>query len=236
METVPPTSLRADARAVAWWVLVGAGAGAIAGFLVGGVGGRLAMLLLRLTSPEDVLGVVTDDGFEIGVVTTQTFGLVFAMTMLGALNGILYAALRGAIPGRLRVPLWGLFAAAAGGATFVNEDGVDFVLLEPAVLAVVLFVGLPGLAAVLVAVLVERWIERDPATDRALVAVLVVGAIAGTIALVVAVVIGAMALAIRRADAASAVQRVARVVVPLALVALTLYAGVDLANKASRII
>lgn len=47
------TTLRADVRAVTWCVLVGAAAGAIAGALVGGVGGRLAMLLLRLTSSDD---------------------------------------------------------------------------------------------------------------------------------------------------------------------------------------
>lgn len=237
MAAVEDTSLRTDARAVAWWVLVGAGAGAIAGFLVGGIGGRLAMLLLRLTSPESVLGVTSDDGFEIGVVTTATFNLIFAMTMLGALNGILYAALRGAIPNRLRLPLWGLFAAAVGGATLVNDEGVDFQILESVALAIALFVGLPGLAAVLVVVLVERWIERDPATDRVLVAVLVVAAIASTFALVVAAVVGAIALAIRRAGGAgAAVQRVAGIVVPVTLVVLMLWASWNLATKASRII
>lgn len=40
---------RDEVSSIVWWVLVGAAAGAIAGFLVGGIGGRLAMLLLRLT-------------------------------------------------------------------------------------------------------------------------------------------------------------------------------------------
>ena len=137
-------ALGADLRAVTWWVLVGLAAGAIAGGLVGGIGGRLAMLLLRLTSPEDVIGMTSDDGFEIGVFTFDTLQLVLAMAMLGGINGVLYAAFRGAIPPRVRLPLWSLFAAALGGANIVHEDGVDFTFLEPAALAVALFVAYPA--------------------------------------------------------------------------------------------
>ena len=39
----------------------------MAGLLVGGVGGRVAMLLLRLTSDPRLRGLETDDGFTIGV-------------------------------------------------------------------------------------------------------------------------------------------------------------------------
>src|SRR5262245_33209394 len=79
----------------AWLVLAGTAAGAVAGLLVGGVGGRLAMLLLRVTSPDSVVGLTSDDGFEIGVVSTQTFSLLFATTVLGGLAGAGYAGLRG---------------------------------------------------------------------------------------------------------------------------------------------
>ena len=57
--TSSSATVRHDAAAVAWWVLIGAASGAIAGALVGGVGGRLAMLLLRMTSPEDVIGMLS---------------------------------------------------------------------------------------------------------------------------------------------------------------------------------
>ena len=136
-------TVRQDAAAVAWWVLVGAASGAIAGALVGGIGGRLAMLLLRLTSPDAVTGMISDDGFEIGVVSFETAQLVLAMAMLGGINGVFYAALRTAIPRKLRLPLWSVFAAALGGANIVHDDGVDFALLEPAALAIALFVLLP---------------------------------------------------------------------------------------------
>ena len=153
-------TVRQDAAAVAWWVLVGAGSGAIAGALVGGIGGRLAMLLLRLTSPDAVTGMISDDGFEIGVVSFDTAQLVLAMAMLGAINGVLYAALRNAIPAELRLPLWTFFAAVLGGASVVHEDGVDFTLLEPAALASRSSLLLPGAAAAVVVLLVERWSAR----------------------------------------------------------------------------
>lgn len=47
--------------------------GLVTGLLIGGVGGRLAMFLLRLTSSESLHGVETDDGFIIGSLTSDTF-------------------------------------------------------------------------------------------------------------------------------------------------------------------
>lgn len=236
MEPTSTSAARDDASAVAWWVLVGVGSGAIAGFLIGGIGGRLAMLLLRLTSPDLVIGMTSDDGFEIGVLSTSTLGLVAGMTFLGAANGLLYAALRSAIPRRLRLLLWTLLAAAAGGATFVHEDGIDFTVLDPAALAVVLFVALPALAAALVVVLVERWVDVEPRDDHRLVWVLLVAAVASTVALVLAAVVGALAVVARRAGAVELFRPVARVAVPLVLVAVTLVAAVNLITEASRII
>ena len=60
------TTLGADTREVARLVLTGTAAGALAGAVVGGLGGRLVMLVLRLTSDPIVLGTTSDDGFEIG--------------------------------------------------------------------------------------------------------------------------------------------------------------------------
>ena len=214
-------TVRRDAAAVAWWVLVGAASGAIAGALVGGVGGRLAMLLLRLTSPDDVIGMTSDDGFEIGVFSFDTAQLVLAMAMLGAINGVLYAALRGAIPRKLRLPLWSVFAAALGGASIVHDDGVDFAFLEPAALAIALFVLLPGAAAALVVLLVERWMRVEPWSDRRLSIGLCIGAVAGTFALGLAGLVAAGALVVRRAGLDSLLARVARFAVPAALVVVT---------------
>ena len=230
------TTLRADVRAVTWWVLAGAAAGAIAGALVGGVGGRLAMLLLRLTSPDAVIGMTSDDGFEIGVVTFDTAQLVLAMATLGGLNGVLYAAFRGAIRPGLRLPLWSVLAAALGGANIVHEDGVDFTALEPASLAVVLFVLLPGAAAAVVVVLVERWSLVDPWSDGRLGVALGAAAVAGTFALVFAAVVAAGAVALRRARLDRLAERVGRVAVPAALLVVTAVSAWELVSESLRIV
>lgn len=229
-------TLGADLRAVTWWVVVGAAAGAIAGAVVGGFGGRLAMLLLRLTSSDDVLGMTSDDGFEIGVVTFDTLQLVLAMAMLGGINGVLYAAFRGAIPPRARLPLWSLFAAALGGANIVHEDGVDFTFLEPAALAVALFVLLPGAAAAAVVVLVERWSVVEPWSDRRLGAALLVLALAGTFAVAFGALVAAGAVVIRRAQLDRLTARVAAVAVPAALVVVTAVSAWELVRESARIV
>ena len=234
--TSSSATARRDAAAVAWWVIVGAASGAIAGALVGGMGGRLAMLLLRLTSPEDVNGMISDDGFEIGVVSFDTAQLVLAMAMLGGINGVLYAAVRGAIPRKLRLPLWSVFAAALGGANIVHDDGVDFAFLEPAALAIALFVLLPGAAAASVVLLVERWMRVEPWSDRHLSVGLCTGAFAGTFALGFAALVAAGALVFRRARLDSLLARVARVAVPAALVVVTAVSCWQLAAVSARIL
>jgi hypothetical protein len=46
-------------------------AGALLGLLVGGVGSRLAMMLLARLNPQ-VAGLTSDDGFTMGQLTMQT--------------------------------------------------------------------------------------------------------------------------------------------------------------------
>ena len=56
-------------------------AGIACGVVVVGLGSRLAMLMLRLTSPQRVRGVTSDDGFEIGRVT---LGGTYNLMIVGA--------------------------------------------------------------------------------------------------------------------------------------------------------
>lgn len=229
-------AVRDEVSSIVWWVLVGAAAGAIAGFLIGGIGGRLAMLLLRLTSSGLVLGVTSDDGFEIGVISLQSFNLLFAMAALGAMNGVLYAAVRTAIPVRLRLPLWVGFAALVGGSLFVHEDGVDFTLISPVLLAIALFVLLPGVAAALVVLLVERWDREVAWRNRRLTALVIVASLGSTFALVPAAFLAIAALLVRRAGARERLLQVGRIVVPVGLAAIAVIAGIDLAAESSRIL
>lgn len=234
--TEKPRAVRDEVSSILWWVLVGTAAGAIAGFLVGGVGGRLAMLLLRLTSGDAVLGVTSDDGFEIGVVSAQTFNLVLAMTALGAVNGVLYATLRTAIPRRLRLPLWTGLAGLAGGSGFVHEDGIDFTLISPVLLAIALFVLLPGAAAALVVVLVERWARQAPWRDRRLTTLVVAASVGSTVALAPAALVAVAALVVRRVGARERLLQAGRIVVPLGLFAVAVLAGIDLVAVSGRIL
>ena len=228
-------TLGADARDVGRRLLVGTAAGALAGALIGGVGGRLVMLVLRLTSDPLVVGVTSDDGFEIGRFTFRdTLGLVAGLAAAGAVNGAVYAVLRGSIPRRLRTLLWTSFAAAFTASQVIHADGVDFTLLEPAWLAVVSFVVLPGLAALCVVLLVERWL-RDPARAprSPLLAAL---AVLGTIAAAVAAALWVVLLVARRLGAQRALGRLGRVVVPLGLGAGTALAAWRVVDEAAKIL
>jgi hypothetical protein len=228
-------TLGADVRAVTLTVLAGAAAGALAGALVGGLGGRLVMLILRLTSDPIVIGVTSDDGFEIGRITLGgTIGLVGGLAALGAANGAVYAVLRGSIPPRLRAALWALFAAAVGGSQFVHADGVDFTLLEPVWFAVLAFVALPGIAGLVVVLLVERWLGEPGRRPRP--AALALGAALGTVALAFVAAVGLVALVVRRLGLADMAARLGRLVVPAGLVVGILAGAWYTAVEASRIL
>lgn len=135
-------------------------AGALLGVLVGGVGGRLAMLLLARLNPH-LTGLTSDDGFTMGQFTVlNTLQLLGTGLQFGLLGVALYALLRTLMVG----PRWfQVLAVGAGpavvlGAVIVHPDGVDFTLLGSPWLGIGLFVALPGAYAALLTVLAERWI------------------------------------------------------------------------------
>ena len=226
-----------DLRGVAWWVLVGLAAGALIGFVIGGIGGRLAMLLLRFTSPDSVIGMRSDDGFVIGEFTVDTMNLVGSMTMLGGLNGVLYAVFRTAIPVRLRLPVWTTLWALVGGSLFVHADGVDFSLLEPPLLAIALFVVLPAVAAAVVVLLAERWSLSTPWGTRRSTVLIALGALAATFALAFAAVVIVAAVVVRRLHSrALAIRRLGPALVSISTAALGIAAGIDLAQETRDIL
>lgn len=152
-----------DLRAAAWWTGLGALAGAVAGLVWGAIGGRLVMLVLRFTSSGRMRGVDTDDGFEIGQVTFGgTLNLALVTTVGGALAGIAYVAVRPAVVPAARAPLAALFGAAAGGAAFVNPDGIDQALLDPRWLTVGAFILLPAAATLTIVLIVDHLGRRGP--------------------------------------------------------------------------
>ncbi|MEO6398913.1 MAG: hypothetical protein ABIP13_10640 [Tepidiformaceae bacterium] len=162
-------SVREDVGTIAYWVSIGAAAGGLGGLVVGGIGGRLAMFVLRLTSNDSVRGLESDDGFTIGRFDLlSTMSLLFVTMFLGVLFGLFVVLGRPFLPKRWMPAAWGLAGATVGGAALIHKDGVDFTLVGPASLAVALFIAIPCAGAALIAWLVGQlpryWWKRRKAT------------------------------------------------------------------------
>ena len=142
---------------------VAALAGGIAGLVAGGIGGRLFMLVLARLNPR-ATGVLSDDGFIMGRFTAAgTLNLLLAGTIFGVIGGLVWVAIRGLRFGpvwwrRVSMPLG---ATLVIGSMMVHSDGVDFVLLDPPLVAVALTLSIPLLATILVTWLGDRWIGSD---------------------------------------------------------------------------
>jgi hypothetical protein len=145
-------------------------AGGWGGAVVIGVGSRLAMMTLRVTSGERVHGAISDDGFEIGQVTIGgTYALLTIGVGIGMIGACAYLLVRTWLIG----PVWlrrttiAAAAAAVAGSGLLHDDGIDFHVLTPTWLAMGLFVVLPALFGVAVATWVDRIdpLNRDGALD-----------------------------------------------------------------------
>ena len=175
-------------------------AGVVYGVVVAGVGSRLAMLLLRVSSPQRVIGMRSDDDFVIGRFTLAgTYGLL----VIGAAVGIVGAGMYLLVAPRLLGPTWfrqvtvGVACAAVVGSMLIHAGGVDFTQLKPKWLSIGLFIALPGVFGTFIGPTVnavrstQSWTVRGrrrwlipivllgcflPALPVALVAVVVVGA------------------------------------------------------------
>jgi hypothetical protein len=142
--------------------LAAAGSAAVlAGVLVAGFGGRLAMSLLAARNPQ-ATGLTTDDGFTIGQVTFGgTVALLLATCQLALVAAVIYLVVRPLLVG----PPWlrAATAAVGGGLTMgallVNPNTLDFTALDPPLLPVVLFVAIPVVHLAAFAALAEHWMS-----------------------------------------------------------------------------
>jgi hypothetical protein len=185
----------------------GALGGLACGLVVGGIGGRLAMFLLRLTSGRGVVGLESDDGFTIGAFTASTIFLLVATSAMGAFAGMVYALARGWLPDRIRPAATGLLLAVVGGAAIVRPGGVDFTVLSPRWLAVALFIILPGMFGIALSRTVERLLRRPAgrvlpwvalAASLFLLVVLGLDGLAGLLILAAVAVVCLLAWIVRR--------------------------------------
>jgi len=163
----PPKSWRSTFRDGAAYISCGVIAGLIGGLIIGGIGGRLAMFVLRLTSDDSLIGLETDDEFIIGSFTSSTFFLILLTTLVGLVGGLLYLMGRDWFPYRWRPVLFGLFCGTFGGTLIINPGGVDFTLLEPLWLAVAMFIALPAIYGVTVSLITERLLRTAEAPEAA---------------------------------------------------------------------
>lgn len=231
--------LAASARSVSAAII----GGLVSGAVVGGLGGRLAMLVLRITSDDYLHGLETDDGFVMGQISMATLFLVVLTSVLGVLGALFYLAVRAWLPERRRAVLAGVFGGIVGGAAFIRSDGIDFRLLEPLPLAIVLFIALPAAYGVAMSLLVERRLRDDVPTDRSRWWVLglfpLIGfALLGPSGLGVLVVIAAAWVVHRTAPGLASLWRSATVVWigQAALLAVTATALVVLVRDVTRIL
>jgi len=153
-------SARARIRTIAAYVGACVWGGLVAGLLIGGVGGRLAMFVLRLTSSDTVVGLESDDGFTIGQFSSDTFFLIILAGAVGVAGSLLYGLVRVWIPSRYRAVAFGTLGAFVGGSAIVHEEGIDFFLLEPRALAIAMFVAIPLLGAVALSLVMEKMLTR----------------------------------------------------------------------------
>ena len=116
-------------------------AGAIAGLLVLGVGGRIVMFVSRLLHPE-ALGRITEGGNRIGEFTIggTIELLIFGGLLSGLVGGVVWVLVREWIPKKAVVV--GLGAVAIGGSFLIQGDNIDFFILEEPLIDLVLLLGL----------------------------------------------------------------------------------------------
>lgn len=153
------TTWRGEATRAARRLSRGMWAGILCGVVVGGIGGRLAMFLLRVTSNPRLSGRLTDDGFRIGSFTTSTLFLVFFCAVAGMLGGLFYLLVRGWLPDRIRPFAIATFGGAFGGAIVIHPGRLDFTQLDPLALAVAMFIALPALYGLALSWLAERLLD-----------------------------------------------------------------------------
>ncbi len=130
----------------------------LGGVLVLGIGGRLAMRLsgaMAITNDANTRFMLTGDGFRIGHISLDgSLGLVLFGGVFGSIiAGGYWALLKDHLPRKRRLLLAGVAAAAVGGNAFVRTDNIDFVILQPVIMNVVLYPVLCAIAGVTIVAL-----------------------------------------------------------------------------------
>lgn len=160
----------AGLRFYIWWATMITVTGTATGVLVTGAGGRLAMRLLAITSP-DAEGRLTEAQALVGFITPEgTLAyMVFGALPFAFASTALYLLTAPWLPrGRLAGPTFGaiLLITASPFIDPLRPDNIDFDLVGPGWLSVVLFGALAILQGALLAAIAGRLSRSLPLMTR----------------------------------------------------------------------
>ena len=119
------------------------------------------MGILASQNPEEK-GAISDDGFEMGRISPGgTAQLLFTTLEIGLLAALIYLALRTLAfgPAWFRIASLTVGGTVVFGALLIDDGGVDFTLLDPDWLPVILFLAIPLIYVPLAALLIEHWLR-----------------------------------------------------------------------------
>ena len=154
-------------RTYLWWANVATFAALASALLAAWPGGRLIMRVLAFTSPDSAQGRLTEAQANVGFPTLEGSLALFLFAGLpaGYLVAILYVVLHRWLPaGRLAGPLLGILVLIWLGALLdpLRADNIDFNIVGPGWLEIVLFTGLSILHGAVAAAAAGWWSERLP--------------------------------------------------------------------------
>jgi hypothetical protein len=239
----PPVGL--VVRRYLWYLAVAVAAGAAAGILAAGAGGRLVMRLLAVTAGADAQGQLTEAEELVGRISVDgTIGfVVFTGLFFGLPSAAGYLLLRRWLPaGRAGGLAYGalLLVVASTRLEPLRRGNPDFDLVGPGWLAVTAFAALVVFHGMLVAALAGRLSRAVPllAARPGAVAVhapLLLLVLPGPSVALLLVIVGVVVVLVSRLPAVVAAWH-ARPVVPVGRVALAVAALVAFPGFASAVV
>ena len=154
-------------RSYLWWANVATVAALASGILVAWAGGRLVMRILAATSPASAQGRLTEAQANVGFPTIEgSIALLFFGGLpAGFAAAFIYVLLHRWFPaGRWAGPLLGVLLLLVFGASVepFRADNIDFAIVGPGWLSVVLFSALAVLHGAVVAAVAGAFGGRLP--------------------------------------------------------------------------
>ena len=167
-----PRPPEGHAVAVYLWYLAAAVTGGVAaGLAIAGAGGRLAMRLMAVTSPDAAQGRLTEADETVGRITTggSVGFVIFTALFFGLATGVIYLLIRRWLPGgRLGGLVYGLLLLVVFSTRIepLRSDNRDFDIVGPSGVALAVFSTLVVMHGMAVAAIAARYAAALPLIRR----------------------------------------------------------------------